>query len=310
VLADTDLRGADLRDAVLSHADLYDASLRGADLTGADLRHTDLGDTDLTRANLSGANLREASLRSADLRDANLSGADLRGACLEQAVLVRADLRGADLSGAGVHGVSAWDLKSDGATRWRDLVLMPPWQPVLTTDDLELAQLICLLAYGRKTRTVLEAVTSRVVLILGSSEAGSKPAVEAVKEALREQAAAYVPVVLDLGPPSGRGALETLACLAPIARFAIGELSFAGASGLRPELVEILQRAAVPLAPVVCQAFGDGGTPRVAGARQRQPSLVLPTFGYRDIRHLTAALDRKVIAPVEAKVRGMRRIRA
>jgi Pentapeptide repeats (8 copies) len=42
VAAKKSLRGADLRDAVLSGADLSDAVLRGADLCGADLRGADL----------------------------------------------------------------------------------------------------------------------------------------------------------------------------------------------------------------------------------------------------------------------------
>ena len=65
-----DLRGADLRDAVLSGADLRDAVLSRAVLRDAVLR-----DAVLSRAVLRGADLRDADLRGADLRGAVLSGA-------------------------------------------------------------------------------------------------------------------------------------------------------------------------------------------------------------------------------------------
>ena len=77
---ETDGVRANLREANLSGANLYEADLCGADLRGANLR-----EADFRGANLSGANLYEADLR----------GADLRGADLRWATLYEADLRGA-----------------------------------------------------------------------------------------------------------------------------------------------------------------------------------------------------------------------
>ena len=94
---DYDLRGADLRYAVLGYADLSEAILRYADLRYADLRGAVLGYANLRGANLSNANLRDANLRGANLSNANLRGADLRGADLRGANLRGADLRGANL---------------------------------------------------------------------------------------------------------------------------------------------------------------------------------------------------------------------
>ena len=84
-------RGANLRGADLSGANLRGADLSGAYLSGANLRGADLSGAYLSDADLSGANLRGADLRDADLSDAYLSGANLRGA----------NLSGAYLSGAG-----------------------------------------------------------------------------------------------------------------------------------------------------------------------------------------------------------------
>jgi hypothetical protein len=89
---DGSLRGADLRGAILSYADLGGASLRGANLGRADLRG----------AFLRGADLSGALLGRAKLRGANLSYANLRGANLRGAILSYASLRGSTIIDAGV----------------------------------------------------------------------------------------------------------------------------------------------------------------------------------------------------------------
>ena len=91
--------------------------------------------------NLTGANLREANLREADftearLNEADLSQANLSEANLEGAVLVDTNFTGADLTGCRVYGISAWDVKLDGAMQ-KDLIITPPGEPEITVDNLE-----------------------------------------------------------------------------------------------------------------------------------------------------------------------------
>jgi len=88
-LWNADLRGVDLREAILR-----DTLLRGAVLIEADFR----------RADLRGASLFEADLRGAILVEANLGGTFLRGADLSGAILGGASFIGADLSEADLTG--------------------------------------------------------------------------------------------------------------------------------------------------------------------------------------------------------------
>jgi Pentapeptide repeats (8 copies) len=80
-LADTDLRGANLRWADLRRARLSGAWLQGARLSGAQLQGARLGG-----AQLQGARLDWARLYGANLDGAQLQGADLDGAQLDQGV--------------------------------------------------------------------------------------------------------------------------------------------------------------------------------------------------------------------------------
>lgn len=109
-LSDLDLKGINLRRAVLVGADLRRADLTGAVLAGADLTRADLSGAKLPRTDLFGAKLLRAdlsrcvltgsNLRQADLTGVNLSSSDLRHVDLVSANLRAADLSDADLSEA------------------------------------------------------------------------------------------------------------------------------------------------------------------------------------------------------------------
>jgi Pentapeptide repeats (8 copies) len=98
-LADADLAGADLRDAIFEHVDLNGADLRGARLDGAVLRHCDLSGARLGLARAGGVSLAYTELRGADL-----SGADLRRSSWTSCGAEGAAFRGAKLDGAALAG--------------------------------------------------------------------------------------------------------------------------------------------------------------------------------------------------------------
>ena len=101
-----DLKGVDLRYAILSKADLRYTNLNGADLYGVDLSNKDLTGTILTFANLTGANLDGVDLSNKDLTGTILRGVDLSGVDLSNKDLNGADLYGVDLSNKDLTGVN------------------------------------------------------------------------------------------------------------------------------------------------------------------------------------------------------------
>ena len=110
--------------------DLCDADLRKANLPGVDLIWAGL-----SGANLSGAMLGMAKLGAADLSYANLSKANLSGADLRVAQLVHTNLTDADVIGCHIFGISAWDVKLEGASSrtWSSHIEKPsPRSPLIT----------------------------------------------------------------------------------------------------------------------------------------------------------------------------------
>ncbi|MEA5499825.1 MAG: pentapeptide repeat-containing protein [Limnoraphis robusta] len=96
------LKGADLRSAIL----------RLSTLKGVNLSQTNLTETDLKGADLWYANLMGADLRGADLRGANLWGADLS----------QTQLLGVNFQGAILTGVCILDGRIDNQTNFNDVL--------------------------------------------------------------------------------------------------------------------------------------------------------------------------------------------
>jgi len=148
--------------------------------------------------------------------DANADGitarrAVLRGANLFYTSLVQADLSGADLTDAFVYGVSAWDVQLKGAAQDR-LVITTADEPTVVVDDLQVAQFLHLIISNRRIRGVIDALTTKVVLILGRFTPPRKIVLDCVRDGLRRRG--FVPVLFDFDRPANRDFTETVVTLA------------------------------------------------------------------------------------------------
>jgi hypothetical protein len=179
---------------------------------------------EVLQPDLSGAFFTMANLRGAFLFRANLNGASLSGA-----QLIQADLSDADLTGCHIYGIFAWGLKLSDATKQRDLLITPPYEAGVTTDDIEIAQFLYLLIHNQKIRKVIDTITSKVVLILGRfTPPERKQVLDALRDELRRHN--YLPVVFDFDVPENRDISETVSLLARMARFIIADLTDRAAS--------------------------------------------------------------------------------
>src|ERR1017187_5479342 len=295
-----DLRLADLSGATLSKVNLSKAKLNGADLFGATLTIAGLSNADLSESDLSGADLTVSNLTRTDLTRADLSGADLSEADLSlayliSATLVRTNLTKANLTGCWVYGLAAWDVQLEGATQ-KDLVITTQGEPLVTVDNLEVAQFIYLLLNNQKIRHVIDTITSKVVLILGRFTPDRKPILDAIRDELRKRD--YLPVLFDFEKPSNRDITETVSTLAHMARFVIADLS--DPKSIPQELMTIVPALpSVPVQPLLLASQHEYG---MFEHFKRYP-WVLEPYLYEDQDRLLAALTEKVIGPAEAKAK-------
>jgi Pentapeptide repeats (8 copies) len=320
----------------LSFADLSRADLRGADLSRADLRGATLERATLLRATLVGANLMSANLILANLSGANLEGATLVGAELAEATLVDANLSGADLSlttlsganlsgadlslanlnrarldrtnltratltACSIYGISAWSVQLEGTIQ-NSLVITAEDEPVITVDNLEVAQFIYLLLNNKKIRDVIDTITSKVVLILGRFTPERKVILDALTDELRLHN--YLPILFDFEKPVSRDFTETISTLAHLARFIIADLT--EPSSIPQELQKIVPGLEVPVQPIL----EEGKKEYALFFDLSKYPWVFPVHRYKDQASLIASLKKEVLEPADEKARKLNVMKA
>lgn len=281
--------------------DLSSLNLREEDLRGINFFLANLRGVNLIGADLSGANLIRADLFKADLREANLFRtqlleADCREVKLNRASLVKTNLRGADLTGCSIYGISVWDVQLDGAIQ-SNLIITDSGESVITVDDLKVAQFIYLLLDNKEIRSVINTVTSKVVLILGRFTPKRKAVLDALRNELRR--CNYLPVLFDFEKPTGRDFTETIITLASMSRFIIADIT--DASSIAQELYAIVPHHAIAVQPIQQQS--------------QQQYALFPDFkkypwflalhSYKDCKSLLASLPGSVIKPAELKAKEL-----
>jgi len=279
--------------AKLSGANLVWVTLRKLNLREADFKKTDLQYANFMGANLSHANLSEANLSGANLMGANLSHADLSGAKLIGANLSNTNLDEANLAGAFVYAISAWNINLE-KTIQSNLIITRPDEQLITVDNLEVAQFIYLLLNNIKIRTVIDTITSKVVLILGRFTPERKIILDAIRDELRKRN--YTPVLFDFEKPASRDFTETVRTLAHLARFIIADLT--DPSSIPQELQAIIPDLEVPVQPLLLEAKRE----YAMFVDFRKYPWVLPVSFYTDLPSLLASLNRNIIDAAEKKV--------
>jgi uncharacterized protein YjbI with pentapeptide repeats len=278
VLIQAKMRDCDLAGAQLQGADLTDCQMPGVNLRGANL----VGSV-LVGANLTKADLRESELIGANLSRANLERANLRDANLASAILNETTLTRADLTGCHVYGMSAWDLKLDGAKQ-EALSITPERDAVIVVDNLEVAQFIYLLLNNARIKRVIDSITSKAVLILGRFTPERKQTLDRIRTHLRTRD--VLPIIFDFGKPRARSILETVSTLAHMSRVVLADLT--DAKYVKREIPLILRALRVPVHPFI---VANQVEPEVITRLRTRYRRLQPTIQYKSTAGLLRKLD-------------------
>jgi hypothetical protein len=209
--------------------------------------------------------------------------------------LIEVDITNADLTGCRIYGVSAWGLKLSDKTRQRDLIVTKRNDPDITVDNIEVAQFIYLMLHNEKIRSIIDTITSKVVLILGRFTDERKSVLDALRDELRERD--YLPILFDFDKPTSRDTDETITLLARMARFVIADIS--DAKSILQELRAIVPELPnVPVQPVIIASQDEPGM----FDHYRNFRSFLPVYRYDTPAQLLSELSTRVIEAAEAKV--------
>lgn len=286
--------GANLERAFFEKADLVEA-----DLIGANLSQANLIDAHLFEADLTGANLSRANLFGADLLGANLSCADMTGATLANAILTSARIDKAKVSGSWVHAVNIRDMDGEFEEQ-KDLIITHRGHPIITVDNIKVAQFIYLILNNPEIREAISTLTSKTVLILGHfAPPERKVILEALKNSLREYD--LLPIVFDFERATDKDFTETIKTLASLSYFVIADITNPQASPL--ELKAKVPDYQVPFVPII-QA-GERPFATLSGL-QKKYTWVLDTVSYSSAERLITVLKSAIIDPAIQKHNKLR----
>jgi hypothetical protein len=268
--------------------DLSGVSLQEANLPGINLRNGGLWHSNLSLANLNGACLISANLLGAHLYKTQLKHAEMQKSILVISRIVKTDLEGANLDGCSVYGASVWNVNLLGSSQ-ENLIITQLKEPVITVDNLEVAQFVYLLLNNSKIRDVLNTLTTKAVLILGRF---ALPERKAILDALRNKLREYdlLPIVFDFERPTDKDFTETIKTLAGMCYFVIADVTNPKSSPL--ELQATVPDYQIPFVPII----QEGERPfAMMVDLQKKYDWVLDTISYKDEDQLIRVLKKGII---------------
>ena len=294
----------ELRLAELRRINLHGANLAKADLSYSDLREADLSEANLRGVNLSGANLRDANLSGADLQTsllaktnfyrATLREAKLMSADLSSALLVETQLEAADLTGARIYGVAVWNVKMQDTIQ-QQLIITSSEEPIITVDDLEVAQFVHLLLKNEKIRNVIDTIGQKGVLILGRFTDERKAVLDAIQQRLRDLN--FVPMMFDFAKPTQRDFTETIKTLAGMSRFIIADITNPKSSPL--ELQATMPDYMIPFVPIMHE--DEKPFAMFQDLQQKYGEWILDVLKYDSAENLLQVFEKAVVRPALEK---------
>ena len=268
-------------------------------LGGADLSGAKLSGANLIRANLIGANLSKAKLRSANLggvrlSHANLTSADLTNADLIYTSLVETDFTNATITGCRTYGASAWNVTLVGTVQ-RNLIITKEDEPVVTVDNIEVAQFIYLLLHNEKVRDAIDTIGKKCVLLIGRFTGGRIAVLERLREELRKRD--FMPMVFNFDKPETKDFTETVRLLAGLSRFVIADITNPRSAPL--ELQATVPEYMIPFVPILERGEKPFAMFRDLWIKHRE--WVLDPIRYSSVDRLIEVLDAEIVKPAQVR---------
>lgn len=196
--------------------------------------------------------------------------------------------------------MAAWDLQGTPLDE-SDLSLELKEGSTVTVDGLAMAQFMHLILRNASLTNAINALQSKVVLILGRFTPRRKAILDAVRAELASSRLGYVPVIFDFAKPA-QTVLETVTLLARMSRFVIADLT--SAKSVLQELQAIVPlNPSLPVQPII---FGTGKEPGMVDFFRKYP-WYLPLARYRSSEDLIDKLRRSIVRQLEQAAVGARK---
>ena len=191
--------------------------------------------------------------------------------------------------------MSVWGIKVNEGTRQQNLIITDHDEPVITVDDIGVAQFIYLLLNNKEIRDVIETIGEKGVLILGRFTPERKKVLDGIRNRLRELG--FVPMMFDFERPKQLDFTETIMVLAGLSRFIIADITNPASSPL--ELDAIMPDYMIPFVPIIQE--GEKPFSMFQDLNNKYDKWVLKVLEYDSAENLIKVLGKAVVEPALEK---------
>jgi len=249
-----EMRQASLRDATFINCIFDNVYMHSSDLVGAYFQSCSFSNTGMRVSKIGSAKFLNCKFSYSDLsycsaEETSFENSELINTRFENVSFVNCDFSNAIIDSCSVFGISSWDLCLADTVQ-KNIIITRDDQPIISVDNLELAQFIYMLISNKRLRDIIDTITSKVVLILGNFSTERKKVLDEIREALRSYD--LIPVIFDFVKPESRNISETVFTLAHISKFVIADIS--SPRSIPQELSTIIPRlSSVNFYPIIIE---------------------------------------------------------
>lgn len=201
----------------ITFSDLVDAYFHSCSFKNVDMRVSKIGS-----AQFIDCVFEDSDLSYCSAENTSFQGSIFKNTALENMSFVESDFSNTILDRCRVYGISSWDLNLENSKQ-QDLVITKEGGPEITVDNIELAQFLYLMINNSNLRNIINAITSKVVLILGNFSPERKNILDNIRSQLRTYD--LIPVMFDFDGPEPRNLTETIMTLASMSKFIIADIT-------------------------------------------------------------------------------------
>lgn len=242
--------GCNFRKANLCGSIFRDTQFLNSNFDKCMMLHTTGHNAHFTNCSLFGANLGSSNFYKAKFTNCNLTQSSIGWT-----QLIETEFHSSELSYTRAYGTSVWNCNFIDSHQ-KNIRINKEGEPLISVDDIEIAQFIHLMLTNKKIKNVISTLTSKVVLILGRFTEERLSVLREIKEILRERN--YVPVLFDFEPSINRDITETVSTIAHLSKFIIADLT--SAKSIPQELSHIIPNLpSVTIQPILLDGEREYG---------------------------------------------------
>lgn len=290
-------------------AKIFNSELGLVKLNDSEIKSTIIINCKFTTGMLYGSNFDDCKINDSDFSNTLFSGSRITNSEINNSTFIRVDFRhtqlnantftNSDLSKSKIFGVSAWKLNLVN-TKQEDLRISDTNEPKITIDNIEVAQFIYLLIKNEKLRTVIDTITSKVVLILGRFTPERMAILNLIRDELRNKN--YLPILFDFENSPNRDITETVTTLALLSKFVVADIT--DPKSIPQELSQIIPHmTSLPIQPIILKGYSQYG---MFEHFQRYP-WVMDIIEYEDEAHLKSKVVDEIVLSCEGKLLTLRK---